>query len=216
MPHREEMKVPSWYSARLHYAGTSGVSLPLIVVGVILILRAQREGTPGSALLGLTLLYLVLASGVEYLAHRSILHRRLPLLGHAFVEHTLRHHRWFTDRDIEATDDRDYHQVLFPLWGVVLLQYGLNLPLCLLGYRFFGGAVAGVGLLVGPGFFFLYESVHAICHFKERNPIFRIPFLRALREHHLVHHVPALMGRANFNIVFPLWDVLLGTRVKAG
>ena len=211
MPHREEMRVPLRYSAWVHFLGTTGASLPLVGWGA---LRVAREGArvPSGKVIFWALLFLGVASGVEYSAHRWILHRKRFVLSHAFVEHTLRHHRWFDATDIEARSGRDFHQILFPVWGVVLIQYGLNLPFCLLVSRFFGGWIGGLGLCVGAGFFFLYEGVHAICHFPPRHVLFNFRILRALREHHRRHHEPSLMGRRNFNIVVPIWDLLLGTR----
>lgn len=214
MPHREEMRVPSWYSAALHYVGTTLVSLPLGCAGAwgLWRLPSAPEG-PGKVILWVwALFFLFLASGVEYLAHRFLLHQRWPILGHAFVEHTLRHHRWFDSRDIEARAGQDFHQILFPLWGVILLQYGVNLPICLLVGRWFGTGPGALGLCIGPGFFFLYETVHALCHFPSTSAWFRVPGLARLREHHRIHHDPVRMSRANFNIVLPLWDALLGTR----
>jgi sterol desaturase/sphingolipid hydroxylase (fatty acid hydroxylase superfamily) len=41
-----------------------------------------------------------------------------------------------------------------------------------------------------------------------------IPGARAAREHHRLHHDKALMGRYNFNVVFPLWDWICGTTSK--
>jgi hypothetical protein len=158
------------------------------------------------------MVFFLIASGVEYSAHRWILHRRRPGLVHAFVEHTLRHHRWFDSVDIEARSGRDYHQILFPVWGVVLIQYGLNLPLCLILSRYAGEGIGGLGLCVGAGFFFLYEGVHAICHFPLTHPLFKWTTFRAIREHHRRHHELSLMGHRNFNIVVPIWDFLLGTR----
>lgn len=211
MPDREEMRVPRWYSAGVHFLGTTGASLPLVGYGVYRLIGVNPDGSLIEWIFWV-LVFLLIASAVEYSAHRWILHRRRPGLEHAFVEHTLRHHRWFDAGDLEARSGRDYHQILFPVWGVVLIQYGLNLPLCLVLSGLAGGWIGALGLCVGSGFFFLYESVHAICHFPETHPVFKLGIFRALREHHRRHHDPALMGRRNFNIVVPVWDFLLGTR----
>ena len=211
MPNRDEMRVPRGYSAGIHFLGTTGVSLPLVGWGVLRISGASSGWTGGEWVLWCSF-FLLLASGVEYAAHRWILHRRRIGLNHAFVEHTLRHHRWFDSGDIEARSSRDYHQILFPVWGVILIQYGLNLPLCGLLSAIAGDSIGGLGLCIGAGFFFLYETVHAICHFPASHPLFRVGFLRWIREHHRRHHEISLMGHKNFNIVVPVWDVLLRTR----
>jgi hypothetical protein len=211
MPNRDEMRVPLGYSAGVHFLATTGVSLPLMVWGGLRISQASSGWTGWQWALG-CFFFFMLASGVEYAAHRWILHRRRIGLSHAFVEHTLRHHRWFDDGDIEARSGPDYHQILFPVWGVVLIQYGLNLPLCLVLSSLAGDLIGGLGLCIGAGFFFLYEAVHAICHFPADHPLFRVGIIRRVREHHRRHHAPSLMGHKNFNIVVPVWDILLGTR----
>lgn len=212
MPYREEMKVPRGYSAGVHFLGTTGASLPLVVWGAI---RMGKEWSQFSFLACAlwASLFFLFASGVEYAAHRWILHRRRPGLTHAFVEHTLRHHRWFDSTDIEARLGRDFHQILFPVWGVILIQYLVNLPLCLILSHFIGEWIGSLGLCVGAGFFFLYELVHAICHFRASHPLFKVGIIRALRDHHRRHHESGLMAHRNFNIVAPVWDILLGTRV---
>ena len=211
MPYREEMQVPRGYSGGVHFLGTTGASLPLVAWGAFRLKGAGFSVSTGSWCFW-TIAFLLIASGVEYSAHRGILHRRRPALAHAFVEHTLRHHRWFDAEDIEARSIRDYHQILFPVWGVVLIQYGLNLPFCLILSRYAGDWIGALGLCIGAGFFFLYEVVHAVCHFPAAHPLFKFGIIRMIREHHRRHHEPGLMGHRNFNIVVPVWDILLRTR----
>jgi hypothetical protein len=40
----------------------------------------------------------------------------------------------------------------------------------------------------------------------------RVPGIAAMRRHHLAHHDPRLMMRANMNFTLPLADWLAGTR----
>lgn len=204
-------KVPSWYSAGLHYFGTTAVSLPLIVYGLIR-LSQTGEGMSLGAREGLMIPgFLFLASLVEYITHRVPLHRRIRLLSKAFDVHTLMHHSYFTDRAIEAETGHDFYRVLFPVWGVVLIQYLVNVPVSLVAGWIWGERIGFIGLMVGVGFFFLYETIHALCHFSKSSNLFRIPGLLFLREHHRIHHHKGSMSRANFNIVFPFWDWILGT-----
>lgn len=42
----------------------------------------------------------------------------------------------------------------------------------------------------------------------------RLPFLRALRAHHRLHHDPRHMRTKNFNVVLPLFDWLFGTLAR--
>jgi sterol desaturase/sphingolipid hydroxylase (fatty acid hydroxylase superfamily) len=187
------------------------VSLPLIIFGLIRY-RESLISSPFSIMDALfILLQLMIASLVEYMTHRYPLHRKMPGGAHAYRQHTLRHHQYFTDVNIEATVSKDYYMILFPVWGVALLQYGLNLPLSLAMSFLLGVKYGALGLILGPLFFFAYETIHAICHFPKDSRIFRIPGLSFLREHHRIHHHKGMMSNWNFNIVFPLWDRIFGT-----
>ncbi|NDG84619.1 MAG: fatty acid hydroxylase family protein [Proteobacteria bacterium] len=208
--------IPTWYRAGLHYFGTSAVSLPVILYGAITAKAWIAEhGISGSDVAFIPAM-LVIASLVEYLTHRFPLHHRLPFSGPAYTQHTLRHHQFFTHSAIEAKETHDFHQILFPVWGVALIQYGLNLPLALLLWHLADPMKGALALILGPAFFFAYETIHAICHFPLSSRVFLIPGLRFLREHHRIHHHKSMMSRWNFNIVFPLWDWILGTRAPEG
>ena len=154
----------------------------------------------------------LVASLVEYGTHRFPLHHRIPGSKAAYTQHTLRHHQIFTDTSIEAKQNHDFHQVLFPVWGVALIQYGFNLPIALLLARAIDPMKGALALIIGPWFFFIYETIHAICHFSLDSKVFWIPGLKFLREHHRIHHHKGMMAHFNFNIVFPLWDWVLSTR----
>jgi len=204
--------VPRWYSARWHYFGTTAVSFPLIAYGMIGLYRSWNSSTFRFWELIAIPLFLMTASLVEYLVHRYPLHHRLPLGGMTYQQHTLRHHQYFTDEAIEARLAKEYHLVLFPVWGVVLIQYGVNLPLSLLTARMLGDRIGMIALVIGVFFFFIYETVHAICHFPAEAELFKIRWIWNLREHHRIHHRKSLMSNHNFNIVYPFWDRIFRTK----
>jgi sterol desaturase/sphingolipid hydroxylase (fatty acid hydroxylase superfamily) len=56
-----------------------------------------------------------------------------------------------------------------------------------------------------------YELSHLAYHLPEESVVYRLPLLRALRQHHARHHIPGLMQKANFNVTLPLGDLLFGT-----
>jgi sterol desaturase/sphingolipid hydroxylase (fatty acid hydroxylase superfamily) len=60
-----------------------------------------------------------------------------------------------------------------------------------------------------------YELSHLAYHLPERSFVYRLPFLRALREHHARHHHPELMQKSNFNVTIPFGDLLFGTLASA-
>ena len=205
-------KVPRWYSARWHYFGTTAISFPLIAFGLI---KAYHTTLTDPfqiwELLAIPFFFLS-ASFVEYIVHRYPLHRKLPLGNLAFTQHTLRHHQYYTDEAIEALQAKEYHLVLFPFWGVALIQYAVNLPFSILIGSLLGERIGMLGLVVGVFFFFVYETVHAICHFPAGAELFKITLFYKLKEHHRIHHRKGLMSKVNFNIVYPTWDWLLGTK----
>lgn len=216
--HAQLDKVPVWYRARAHFIATSAVSLPLVAWGTT---KLADSGPISLSEWLFAAAFLVIASLAEYLIHRHPLHRRMPALPLAYERHTLLHHRYYTDKAIEAHEGREYRFVFFPVWGVTLIQYGLNLPLALILGWALGSRYEAIALVVGPLFFFLYEFVHGLCHLPLSSAAWRVlrraPALGSaawhLREHHRTHHDKSLMGQANFNIVMPLWDWILGTRV---
>lgn len=196
-----------WYSAKAHYLATTGLSIPLI-------LYAFWKIENLSALDFLVVpVFVLFATLFEYLVHKYLLHRRTWFMKPAYEEHTLRHHAYFSHEAIEATQSADFERVLFPVWGVALIQYGIVLPASFaIGYLFSPNA-GFISLVVGAMFFFMYETIHMITHLPEKHKIFKIPGLYFLKEHHRAHHHYAKMGKYNFNIVLPVWDVILGTRV---
>jgi Fatty acid hydroxylase len=145
-----------------------------------------------------------------YSFHRFVLHvpRQWSRLG--YVKHGLYHHRFFTHERFGRDERADLHAVLFPwpsgavvLGGAYLLARGLS-PLL-------GGNVAYLTMLVGVLYFKLYELVHACFHLPDGHWLTRAPGLAPLREHHRLHHDPALSARYNFNVVLPLFDPVFGT-----
>lgn len=196
-----------WYSAKAHYLTTTCLSFPLIIYAFMKI-----ENITALDLLVVPIL-IIFAMLFEYIVHRYLLHHRQWFLKEAYVEHTLRHHAYFNHEAIEVTKSADFERVLFPVWGVAIIQYGIMLPSSLaIGYLFSPNA-GYLSLIVGAMFFFMYETIHMITHLPLQHWIYNVPGLFYLREHHRAHHHPAKMGKYNFNIVFPLWDILLGTRI---
>ena len=101
--------------------------------------------------------------------------------------------------------------VLFP---PVMLAFFLGIVATPLGLALAVVATRNVALLYvasAMAYFLTYEWLHFCHHLPETSPLARVGFLQALRRHHQAHHDPALMGRYNFNITFPICDALFGT-----
>jgi|GEM_PF-3735582 len=59
-----------------------------------------------------------------------------------------------------------------------------------------------------------YEILHFAYHQREGSRILALPGVQHLRRLHLAHHDPAIMQHGNFNITWPICDLLFGTRVE--
>ena len=157
----------------------------------------------------------VLGSLVVWWLHKYPLHRPLPGLQFAYKIHTLYHHRFFTDEAVTWDNTRDFHIVFFPPFAVVGFCL-LGLPLLYTGFAvLFGESAASIGAATAAAYFLLYETVHFCSHLPATHPLIKhISYLRTMRAHHLIHHQPQLMHKANFNVVCPIWDHWLGTYVS--
>lgn len=199
--------IPSYYSSKAHYIATTCVSLPIAIYAFI------KISTPTWLELLVIPTAFIFASLVEYIAHKFPLHRPIFPLKKAYFEHTVRHHYFYTHNAIEYEETRDFYQVFFPVWGVALIQYGVGLPASLLVGRLVSPNSGFLFMIVGSMFFFIYETIHMICHLKDSHWIFKIPGMRFIKNHHRIHHAKSKMGKYNFNIVIPIWDFLLGTMI---
>lgn len=155
----------------------------------------------------------VLSSLFVYWFHRDMLHRPRRFFYYGYRNHTLQHHRFYDHAHMTPDGPSDMHITLFPAFaGPVLLATTLGLAWLL--RPLIGGNLAALLVLVANGYMLTYETVHSIGHLPDGHPLSRLPVLRFLREHHRLHHDPALMGKYNFNIVLPLFDWLFGAFVR--
>jgi sterol desaturase/sphingolipid hydroxylase (fatty acid hydroxylase superfamily) len=191
--------VPRWYRGEAHLAFTMLSSL-----GMTAALLAQLRGVRAAELWAVPAFF-VFCCFAEYLEHRYLLHRNSRASAFAFRIHTLEHHRFFTYGDFAPESRRDWAFVLFP--PRLVLAY---LVVVAGGFTLLGRLItANVGWLVGAtaaGFFFLYEVVHFASHYGAAG---------WLGEHHRVHHRVERMTGYNFNVVFPLFDWIFGTRARS-
>ncbi len=203
---RDELRrtISPRYSGGAHFAFTTLSSLgATVALAAAAVLRGAR---PLDWLaFPITLIACMLG---EYCEHRWLLHRRTKLAPFAFRIHTLEHHVFFTETDFRPDDRRDFAFVLFPPGLVLGYLFGFVPLFGVIGWLLISPSV---GLLVASAtafFFFAYEMIHFGSHIGTR-----WPFFRWLAEHHRIHHRTELMTTRNFNVVFPLFDWIFGTRV---
>jgi sterol desaturase/sphingolipid hydroxylase (fatty acid hydroxylase superfamily) len=203
--HYRHALMPRGYDGRRH-------ALTVLALGVaaelaLVLAVPQAFAWPNAWVVPATL---VLASFVEYWAHRVPMHRRVPGLSAVFDRHTRRHHRYFTVSASRFHAHHDGHAVFFPT--VLLVFFG---AICaLLGSLvalLTSTAVAVAFVATSIAYYLLYETLHFAYHCPTRWRLGRLPIVRVLAHHHRTHHAKRNMGRRNFNLVLPLFDWLLGT-----
>ena len=170
-------------------------------------------GWPQRADLWVIAANLVFANFAIYVIHRSLGHRLRGFAKQFYQRHTKEHHNFFSPQAIAFESTRDLRVVFFPLPLIFVVAMG-------------AGAVAhGVATFARPsaasavfcttlGYYVAYEVVHFCSHLPEGHWLTRVPGLRYMRAHHRAHHEPRRMHSMNFNIVFPLADLVLGTLVS--
>jgi hypothetical protein len=158
----------------------------------------------------------LLANVIEYFGHKGPMHRPRPGMRILYERHTLQHHHFFTNEAMAYESSRDFKMVLFP---PVMLFFFLGVVAAPIGALLFALVSPNAGwlyVLVAMSYFLTYEWLHFIYHLDERSWIGGSPLVRALRRHHQAHHDLTLMGNWNFNITFPISDLVFGTYFKGG
>lgn len=193
------------YRGWAHFAFTSVGSLAVIATSLALIreLRAIELVTVPATFL--------FANLVEYLGHRGPMHHRRRGLGLLHRRHTLQHHRFYTRTAMQCESTRDFQMILFPPVMLLFFLGGVALPVALLLHWLSTANIALLFTATAMGYFLTYEVLHLSYHLGDRAWLGRLPFMGRLRQHHTLHHDPALMSAGNFNITFPICDRVFGT-----
>ena len=196
--------ISRFYSPRLHAGFVFGGGLAFITWQLRL---AGHLGAAGTlSLLGGLLFF----NTAVYVVHRSLGHRRRWFALLFYQRHTGDHHSFFLDHAMTWEEPRDFKVILFPPWllvGVAALAMGLGWLWAHLlgagaGHAFTAAVVSG---------YLLYEAFHLCHHLPAGHPLTRVPLLREVGHLHRLHHRRSNMAGSNFDIVFPLTDLLLGT-----
>jgi hypothetical protein len=200
--------IPESYRPWLHLAMTTGVGAAVLGVGAVSI----------TALKPIELLVVpavvVLANGVEWRAHKDLLHRRVKPLHELYDRHTPQHHMAFQTDDMAIRSFKELRLVLIPSIGVAAIVVGMLGPSFLVG-SFLGANVGWLFLMTSGAYVVLYELTHLSYHLPPESFIGRLGIVRFLRAHHAKHHDPKLMQKWNFNVTLPLFDWLHGTIAPA-
>ncbi|MBI3557490.1 MAG: fatty acid hydroxylase family protein [Deltaproteobacteria bacterium] len=193
------------YSGLAHFAFTASVALSGIILALC---QVKNLSWKDMLIVPITFAY---ANLVEYLAHRGPMHHRTRGLGLIFTRHTVEHHHFFTHQAMAVERTRDYKIVLFPALLIVFFFGFFASPVGLLAYRLISPNAGYLFVATALGYFLNYECFHLIYHLNDDHFVTRLPGVGILRGHHARHHDPVLMSRFNFNITWPLCDLLFRT-----
>ncbi|MGK2926617.1 MAG: hypothetical protein ACSLE2_13455 [Lysobacterales bacterium] len=198
------------YSGWAHFAFTSGVCIAVVVFATL-----QVEQPSWREWLTVPIVFLY-ANLVEYLGHRGPMHYPVRGLRLLHRRHAQQHHRFFTDEHMAFDDSRDFKAVLFPPVMILFFIGGFGVPMWLVLHLVATDNVAWLAVATAIAYYLNYEWLHFAYHCAPDSRIGRLPGVQALRRLHLLHHRPALMARNNFNITYPIGDLLFRTLRHTG
>lgn len=195
---------PSWYRGEYHLAFT------LVFTGGVLLYSLLNIHDVSMAEWLMVVPIFMFGNWVEWAAHRYLLHRPTRLMKAVYKRHVSVHHLFFTHRTLQVDTQKDWRALLFPPFAPVLFVFSA-LPAALL-VAFLWSANAGYVVMVTmAGYFLMYEALHAMSHIENSPFLDRLPLVNTVRRMHVLHHNPEFMGTRNFNLTFPICDVLFGT-----
>ncbi len=198
---REVAAIPGWYSPYLHLAGTTGIGLATLVLAV-----TSLRGVRPLELLVVPATFL-LSNGVEWRAHKDVLHRRQWPVGVLYDKHTPVHHKIYQYDSMAMRSDKEFRLVLIPAAGVASMV-AITAPFAYAVSRLLTHNCGWLALAASAVYVVAYELSHLAYHLPEDSFIGRMSLVRVLREHHRRHHHPTLMQKWNFNVTLPLFDWL--------
>jgi hypothetical protein len=207
LPRAENL--PAGYSPGWHIARTLALASGILVVG----LGLARHATVSDLLFAP--LFIVAFNTIEWLVHRGPMHHpRPPRI--MYRNHTLIHHRAFLHDQMAIEHPRELGLIMMP-WYTMLGLFVVATPIALLASLVRGPGVAGVFYVCAVGYFLAYETQHALYHLPPAT-LRRLGLggrlFRWMQAHHSHHHRLERMTFVNFNVTFPLMDLLLRTRER--
>lgn len=154
---------------------------------------------------------LVVGSFFEWALHRWLMHG-VWLKGYPYEMHDRVHHVLFNgDHGYHVADRSTLSKVTMAWWnGPVLLLVNLPLPVLVAwavgSWWVVAGAMAGYATYYG-----LYEYLHWCFHVPGKRWFESTRLFRTMDRHHRIHHLdPA----TNLNVILPIADLALRTRVS--
>jgi hypothetical protein len=152
---------------------------------------------------------ILFCSCFEWALHRYLMHRKLWKFTYPFERHALVHHHTFkADETYHLHRQQDKETVPMAWWNGPALISIAQIPFILIALNV-GGFVLLLGSVLATSLYYAaYEYLHWCMHVPRKRKIERNGIFFRLNGHHLLHH--RYMNK-NFNVVLPLFDLLLGT-----
>jgi hypothetical protein len=155
---------------------------------------------------------IVYASFFEWALHRFVMHTNLKFFSYPYRSHAVTHHTVFgSGKDYHIMDEKHRPLVTMAWWnGPVLVV--INTPAALLA-----SLIAGTWWAVAPFlgamtcYYIAYEYFHYCMHVPGPRWFQKTRLFRWVDTHHRLHH---LAPNRNLNVVLPLADWTLRTRLK--
>lgn len=202
-------EVGRYYSDKLHFSFTFLFSTSIMAFSLWKVNEVQLLEW---AAIPLTFLY---ANVVEYFFHKWPMHRPIRFLEIIFQRHTLQHHHFYTSDAMEWSRPGDFKMILFPPVLLVAFIVVFSFPASYFLSVIFSSNVAFLFLFVAVGYYLNYELLHTVYHLPESSWVYRLlglgPVLRSMSRIHTLHHDKGLMTRYNFNITYPICDLVFKT-----
>jgi len=198
-------RIGRFYNGWLHLGFTLSVAVSTIVISLFSIENVQAVQY---LTIPMTLLY---ANLVEYFVHKGPMHNPFKGLKIIYQRHATQHHIFFTDKIMQFDSQRDFKAVLFPPILISFFVVFFALPIGLLTSWIFSSNVALLFIATSLAYFATYEILHTLYHVSKNSWIYRFKWMQKMRQLHQNHHRIDLMSRYNFNITFPIGDLLFGT-----
>ncbi len=149
------------------------------------------------------------ASFFEWYLHKYVMHRPVGKFRYAFEAHAVVHHHIFkADHTYHLVNEKDKEKIPMEWWNGPVLILLCSLPTTLSALVFGIWPLALGGVLAAGAYYGIYEYLHWCMHLPKNRRVEKPWIFQRLNGHHLLHH---RYMHKNFNVVFPLADLVLGT-----
>jgi hypothetical protein len=151
----------------------------------------------------------VFASFFEWALHRFVMHKRVTFFSYPFEKHAMVHHQIFkADETYHLIHEKDKYTIPMAWWnGPAIIAVGI-IPFIVASVMLKSWGLICGSLFACFAYYGTYEYLHWCMHLPRKRSLERSGIFFRLNGHHLLHH--RYMGK-NFNVVFPLADLCLGT-----